>query len=315
MFQTPHSVLGVQPDASEAQIRSAFAAKIKEVHPDHGGSGDPEVFSRLSKARADALAALSSRRDEDPGESPFDRLFDQIDGLGAGKLDGRSSDVGADLDVVVEISAAMLAEGGTVRRRLRCDCNACSPDSPGTSTCRRCGGSGKRTVVRRMVSVEMDCPDCRRTGRIPSDRAECLSPGGEPVQIRVRRGSRSGDVSSVKGMGYPGPGGRGNLLVRLKEGKGNQSDRPGRTSREAEAPAHHLLDVSVVDAAVGATVFTTPAGYGAMSVRVRPGTQPGAFIDHPDGLGGTVRFLVRVTIPDASEGAARQAFEGLRNYC
>lgn len=34
----PHEVLGVDPDADEAEIRAAYRRRAKEVHPDQGGS-------------------------------------------------------------------------------------------------------------------------------------------------------------------------------------------------------------------------------------------------------------------------------------
>jgi hypothetical protein len=42
------AVLGVPRTATEAQIRSAYRAKVKDVHPDHGGSQDE--FRRVREA-------------------------------------------------------------------------------------------------------------------------------------------------------------------------------------------------------------------------------------------------------------------------
>lgn len=42
------AVLGVPRTATEAQIRSAYRAKVKDVHPDHGGSQDE--FHRIREA-------------------------------------------------------------------------------------------------------------------------------------------------------------------------------------------------------------------------------------------------------------------------
>lgn len=49
-IQTAYAVLGVSPSASQAEIREAYRAKIKEVHPDQGG--DPEAFQRVKDAYA-----------------------------------------------------------------------------------------------------------------------------------------------------------------------------------------------------------------------------------------------------------------------
>lgn len=46
-------VLGVEANASVAQIRAAFRQRALVVHPDHGG--DPEAFRALGRARDEAL--------------------------------------------------------------------------------------------------------------------------------------------------------------------------------------------------------------------------------------------------------------------
>jgi DnaJ-domain-containing protein 1 len=35
-----HAVLGVDPDASDAEVQAAYQDAVKEVHPDHGGSAE-----------------------------------------------------------------------------------------------------------------------------------------------------------------------------------------------------------------------------------------------------------------------------------
>ncbi|MFB6299108.1 MAG: J domain-containing protein [Halobacteriales archaeon] len=55
--QTAFAVLGVSPSASSAELREAYRAKIKEVHPDQGG--DPEAFQRVK----DAYAVAKERAD------------------------------------------------------------------------------------------------------------------------------------------------------------------------------------------------------------------------------------------------------------
>ncbi|NXN99883.1 DNJC4 protein, partial [Rhinopomastus cyanomelas] len=56
----PHEVLGVRPGASPAEIRAAFLARCKEVHPD-GDPSDPSRHGRFLLL-AEAYGALSSPR-------------------------------------------------------------------------------------------------------------------------------------------------------------------------------------------------------------------------------------------------------------
>ncbi|NXU92891.1 DNJC4 protein, partial [Xiphorhynchus elegans] len=60
----PHSVLGVSPNATPAEIRAAFLARCKEVHPD-GDPSDPSRHQRFLLL-AEAYAALSPPRGSPP---------------------------------------------------------------------------------------------------------------------------------------------------------------------------------------------------------------------------------------------------------
>lgn len=47
--QPPHEVLGVAPDASEREIQRAYRERVKDAHPDRGGS--EAAFRRIQEAR------------------------------------------------------------------------------------------------------------------------------------------------------------------------------------------------------------------------------------------------------------------------
>ncbi|MES3517946.1 MAG: ferredoxin Fer [Natronomonas sp.] len=47
-MESPFDVLGVDPDADEATIKRAYKRRVKEAHPDHGGSA--EAFQRVRSA-------------------------------------------------------------------------------------------------------------------------------------------------------------------------------------------------------------------------------------------------------------------------
>lgn len=51
--QSPHEVLGVDPDAPEAVVKAVARERLKAAHPDHGGS-EPEL-RRVKQARDELL--------------------------------------------------------------------------------------------------------------------------------------------------------------------------------------------------------------------------------------------------------------------
>nr|WP_272507393.1 DnaJ domain-containing protein [Salinibacter ruber] len=48
--------MGLDRSATEDDVRQAFRARSKKLHPDHGG--DPAAFRRLRGAYEDALEAV-----------------------------------------------------------------------------------------------------------------------------------------------------------------------------------------------------------------------------------------------------------------
>ncbi|XP_071657622.1 BBSome complex member BBS1 isoform X3 [Patagioenas fasciata] len=67
----PHAILGVPPGASPAEIRAAFLARCKEVHPD-GDPSDPSRHGRFLLL-AEAYGALSQPRPRPPPADPAHR--------------------------------------------------------------------------------------------------------------------------------------------------------------------------------------------------------------------------------------------------
>ena len=57
--EPPHEVLGVAPDASDAEVRDAFREALKDAHPD-AESGSREAFDRVTDAR-DAILGGEER--------------------------------------------------------------------------------------------------------------------------------------------------------------------------------------------------------------------------------------------------------------
>lgn len=62
MVTDPYRMLGIAPGASEAEIRAAWRAASKRLHPDVGGSA--EEFRLAHDAYRQLLGSRTSRQDE-----------------------------------------------------------------------------------------------------------------------------------------------------------------------------------------------------------------------------------------------------------
>ena len=64
-------LLGVAPDASAEEVRAGFAKRVRDVHPDSGGTGDALTMRLLVEARDEALG-LAGRRAGGGPRQPWD---------------------------------------------------------------------------------------------------------------------------------------------------------------------------------------------------------------------------------------------------
>jgi len=101
---SPFEVLGVDPDADDAEIERAYRERVKDAHPDHGGS--QREFQRVRRAYEAIVSGDTGAAEDDPdttdGDDPTraaerararnrgDRTGDGRDGDGGGgqRVDG-----------------------------------------------------------------------------------------------------------------------------------------------------------------------------------------------------------------------------------
>jgi molecular chaperone DnaJ len=214
-----YEVLGLPRTADDDEIRRAFRALARELHPDV--SDEPEAEERFREVTA-AYSVLSK---------PSARfLYDRFGyrGRGYGGFDPRGLRGRARVLAEVEIDAVE-ADRGT-RREVRFvaeeECEACAGRGgvPGTSgrVCTTCSGKGRVRVssglgVGRWLQIktchdcgglgrifEQACPQCHGTGTVTRHRV---------VKVRIPAGVEDG--TRLRVMGEPD---EDHLLVRVTPG-------------------------------------------------------------------------------------------------
>jgi len=338
-----YDVLGVQPDASDADIKKAYRRLARELHPDVNPSPDAaERFKDVTHAY-DVLSDAEQRRRYDAGpqaDSPFgggaggfSDIFDAFfggGGGGGGRGNGprsraeRGQDallrIEVDLDEVVfgthkdvEVDTAVLCE--------TCHGSCCAP---GTSprTCDICGGSGHiQRQVRSLlgnVVTSAPCGTCRGYGTvIPNPCPTCQGQGRvrarRTVPVDVPAGVETGLRLQMPGQGEVGPAGgpSGDLYLEVKVRHHDVYSREGDDLLAT-------LEVQMTDAILGTT--TTIDGLdGPVELEVRPGVQSADVLVIKDrgvtklrGAGrGDLRVGVQVVTPTKLSHKERQLVEQL----
>jgi molecular chaperone DnaJ len=296
-----YDVLGVKRGASEIQIKKAFRALARELHPDVSASPDAEHrFREIAEAyevltdpdrRAtyDRLGHAGLRRGGfEPSMAHFGDLSDVFasffgdDFFGGARA--RPSPRGPDLQTVVEIDLddAFTGITATVPVEVAVACEHCEGrgSEPGTGSreCSTCGGVGAVRRVSQNVFgqfvQQQTCPECSGLGRVlETPCRHCRGEGRLVVQrsldVDIPAGIHDGQRIRIRGEGHAGfqRGESGNAFVVVRV-------RPDpRFVRDGD-DLHTAIGLTMTDAALGTTARVDGLG-GELQLEVPPGTQPG----------------------------------------
>jgi DnaJ-class molecular chaperone len=299
-----YGVLGVPKTATEEEIKKAYKKLARKYHPDmNPGNKEAERrFKELNEAHGVLSDAEKRRRYDEFGEAGLKEGFDpgrarewakwaQHGGFsrGAGAGPGGfefhfGGPGGGGLDDI--LSAFGMGGGG-----------------------RRRGGRAAPPARGEDVESELavDLVDALRgsTAAIRMDRGE----GPEQLEVKVPPGVKDGQRIRLAGMGAPGPGGPGDLYVKVRVAPGKRLSR-----REDDL----VLDVpvSLSEAARGAEVtIPTPSG-GEATVKVPPGTSSGQTlrlrglgVRRKDGSAGDLLVRILIRLPKAGLSEIAEAAE------
>ena len=298
-----YELLGVPRNASDADIKRAFRALARELHPDVSGEANAELRFREVAEAYEVLSDSERRATYDrfgkaglrrggfePMFADFGSLADVFasffgeDLLGGAARQRQSGQRGGDVQSIVEIELedafTGIAVSAPARVALPCERCGASGAEPGTSAraCPTCGGGGVvRTVSQNIFGQfvqQRPCPECEGVGTILEQPCgDCGGDGrivtSQELEVDVPRGIHDGQQIRIRGQGHAGfrSTDRGHAFVVVRVRPDSRFVRDGDD-------LHTALRLTMTEAALGTTARVAAFGED-VDLEVEPGTQPG----------------------------------------
>lgn len=281
----PYQTLGVDKNASQAEIKKAYRSQAKKHHPDKGG--DEAEFKKINEAY-EILGNEQKRAQYDqfgstggPGGmgggfgdmggfaqgnmGGFEDIFSSFFGGGmGGQTSGRAknqSTPGSDLEMEVQLSFAESITGISKDLHLRRyePCDKCdSQGGQGRKKCPACNGTGQTTQRFQtpfgVVQQQVACEACGGQGF--TFETTCSTCQGEgrveqkaKVTVKIPAGIEHGTTLRLRAQGDMGRrgGGRGDLYVRIRVEQDRRFTRRGLDLITS-------VEIPILDAIVGVEI-------------------------------------------------------------
>lgn len=286
-----YDVLGVQKNASDAEIKKAFRNLAKENHPDsnRGDEGAEARFKEINEAYENLKDPQTRATYDQFGHAGtqaggmgggfsgggfggnFSDIFEDLFGDFAGRSgqnsrqqrQSRGSDLRAEIKIDLKDAYFGTTRELAINSATGCDdCDSTGAASgSGRSTCQHCGGSGSVRSTQGFFTLERTCSVCSGKGSLIENPCRSCSGSGRvrrkrKLSVNVPRGVDEGTRIRLGGEGEAGENGGpfGDLYVFV-------SINENEFFKRSEADLLSEVPIDFVTAALGGQIeVPTPDG-------------------------------------------------------
>jgi molecular chaperone DnaJ len=249
----------IDPAAAEAAARAGA----------RGGQGMPFDFSGFD---------FSEEAQPGPGGgSGWGGFRDIFSGMFSRERHAQGPQPGTDLEYQVNVDFWTAIRGGTAKLEIQRQevCPTCHgrASTGGSQICPECNGTGQVTQMGGRMKFNIQCPRCGGSGKVQNACPTCHGEGtvykSEPLEFRIKAGTRDGQRIRLAGKGNAGVNGAaaGDLYLVIRTG-------PHPVFTRSADDILLTLPVTVSEAALGGRI-EVPTIDGRAQLRIPPGTQSG----------------------------------------
>jgi len=295
-----YEVLGIDRNANESELKTAYRKKAIKHHPDKN-AGDKQAEEKFKEA-AEAYEVLRDSRKRQiydqyghqglegtgfSGFSGFEDIFDSFGGIFEDLFGFRSGaqtrnrrQRGADLryDLTLSFNEAAFGKETDVKIEKMASCTTCEGNGcePGTypENCSQCQGTGQVSRSQGFFTIRTTCSNCRGAGQVITHQCpECRGAGQvktvKRVSVKIPAGVDHGSRLRLSGEGEDGVNGApaGDLYVFIHV-------EPHDFFHRDNTDVICLIPISFIQAALGDEILI-PTLTGEETLKIAKGTQPG----------------------------------------
>ncbi|RMZ74777.1 hypothetical protein DV737_g5750, partial [Chaetothyriales sp. CBS 132003] len=263
-----YDILGVDPSATDAQLKSAYKKGALKHHPDKNAH-NPDAAEKF-KDLSTAYEVLS-----DPQKR---QIYDQYGAEGLEQGGGMGG--GVSLEDIYRGKISKLA----LQKSVICStCDGRGGKEGAVRPCHGCNGNGVKTMMRQMGPMiqrfQTVCPDCHGEGEIIRDKDRCKKCAGKKtvverkvLHVHVDRGVKNGHKIDFRGEGDQVPG----VLPGDVQFEIEQKQHPRFTRKDDDL--FYRAEIDLLTALAGGSIHVEHLDDRWLTVNIYPGETitPGA---------------------------------------
>lgn len=248
-----YAILGIKPDASEADIKTAYRNLAKQYHPDINKS--PEAEAKFKEVN-EAYTAITNGTADIGRDDPFDDKWNDYFRPQRGDIT-QSINPNIEAEIEVEFLDACFGAEKSIHYAYFDLCSKCEDTKKkkgeyNYSTCATCNGTGRRTARNGFMVIQTMCNECMGYGK----KVSCDECHGtifirknSEISIKFPVGIDEGKILRASGRGNTKgkPGEFGDLLLYI-----HVKDHP--VYNRAGNDIYSVIEVDYDDCILGNTV-------------------------------------------------------------
>ncbi len=315
----------IDPAAAEAYARGGGGAGGfgggRGARPGRSAGGQQEVPLDFGGFDFSGFSGGGRQPQAEQGGG-FGGFRDIFSGMFNGGQKARGPQPGTDLEYQVSVDFWTLIRGGVTRLEIQRQevCPTCKGRAvTGKSMeCPECHGTGQVEQMGGRMKFKIQCPRCGGSGKVQNVCTACDGQGvvsrKEPLEFRIKPGTRDGQRIRLAGKGNAGTEGatNGDLYLIIKAGTNGVFTRTGDD-------VYVTVPVTISEAAMGAKI-EVPTIDGRTQLKIPPGVQAGQKLRmrekgvpsaSREGVRGDQIVEVRVVVPKVQDERSKEILREL----